>query len=315
MKLEPAPGGQSNPTFFVSYRGRRLVLRKQPPAGRLPSAHAIDREYRVLSALRGSRVPVPRVLLFHTGLEVVGTPFYVMECVAGRVFHDSALPGVAPTHRRVMYQSMAETLAELHAVDWRAAGLEGFGRVGGYFSRQLERWSQQWRLSATREVPEIVTLMGWLRAHLAEDAQTTLCHGDFRLGNLLFHPSEPRVVAVLDWELSTLGHPLADLAHNCIAWQTLPEEYGGIRGLPLASLGIPSRGGYVAAYHQRAPDVGPLTSFHLAFALFRMAVIFEGIASRARRGNTASADAARASEHSVAFARRALEVIETGIAG
>jgi aminoglycoside phosphotransferase (APT) family kinase protein len=309
MVIEPIAGGQSNPTYFVSYANRRLVLRKQPAGPVLPSAHAVDREARVLQALAGSAVPVPRVLAFHGGREVVGTPFYVMERLEGRVFADCTLPGVSPADRRAMVFAMADTLAALHRVDWRAAGLAGFGREGGFYARQVARWSQQWQLSKTRELPEIERVAAWLQAHLPDDDTTTIAHGDFRLGNLMWHATEPRVVGVLDWELATLGHPLADAAYSALSWRLAPDEYMGLRGCDLTALGMPTEAEYLERYHAQAPQFGRVTNFHFAFAFFRIAVIFEGIAARAKSGAAAAANAAEVGELSVVFAQRAAELI------
>jgi len=311
MQLEPIAGGQSNPTYFVTYPGRRLVLRKQPDGPVLPSAHAVDREFRVLDALSRTDVPVPKVLLFYAERDVAGTPFYVMERLDGRVFHDNAMTGAAPDQRRAMYLSAAATLGMLHEVDWARVGLEGFGRPGNYFSRQIARWTRQWEAARFREIPSLSELAEWLPAHLPpEDDLATIVHGDYRIGNLMFHPTRPHVVGVLDWELSTLGHPMADLAHSCIAWRSSPEEYGGLLGLDLPALGIPTEAEYVAAYFARRRDPGEgLTPFHMAFACFRFAVIFEGIAARARAGTAAGADAAKVGELSLAFAHRGLEAI------
>ncbi|MDE1951064.1 MAG: phosphotransferase family protein [Burkholderiales bacterium] len=310
MRLERIGGGQSNPTFFVRFDNRELVLRKQPEGTLLQGAHAVDREARVMRALATSELPVPKVVLFHAGAEVVGTPFYLMERVPGRIFPDTALPGLAPAERREIYLAMDETMARLHRVDWAGAGLSDYGRQGSYFSRQIARWSRQWEASRTRDDAAIERLREWLPQHLPDERETTLCHGDFRLGNLMFHPSEPRVVAVLDWELSTLGHPLADLAFNCMAWRTLPSEYGGLRGLDLAALGLPTEDEYLRHYYRASGRRDGLTAFHFAFALFRMAVIFEGIAARAAAGNASSDDAAEVGPLSAAFARRAIEFVD-----
>lgn len=310
MVLERIGGGQSNPTYFVSFDNRALVLRKQPGADILPSAHAIDREYRVMQALAATAVPVPRMVLYHAGREVVGTPFYLMERLPGRVFAECALPGMAPAERRAIYLAMAEAMAALHKVDWAAIGLADYGRQGGYFSRQIARWTRQWEMSRTRANPQVERLAVWLREHLPDEAETAINHGDFRLGNLMFHPTEPRVVGILDWELSTLGHPLADVAFNCMAWRTLPAEYGGIRGLDLAALGIPSEAEYLRHYYRASGRRDGVTAFHFAFALFRMAVIFEGIAARAAAGNAVAANAAEVGGLSAAFSRRAVEFID-----
>lgn len=309
MRLARIGGGQSNPTFFVDYDERSLVLRKQPPGELLPSAHAIDREYRVMRALAATAVPVPRVVLFHTERDVVGTPFYLMERLSGRVFAPHALPGLEPAERKAMYRSMAETLAALHRVDPAAVGLADYGRPGNYFTRQVSRWSKQWEASRTRANPALDRLIAWLPSHIPPGDETAICHGDFRIGNLMFDPVEPRVVGVLDWELSTLGHPLADLGFNAMAWHTRPDEYGGIRGLDLAALGIPSLEDYVAHYLRASGRADGIAPFHVAFALFRFAVIFEGIAARAAAGNAASDDAAETGVLASAFANRAAELV------
>ena len=313
LKLQAIGGGQSNPTFFVSYGSRHMVLRKKPAGDVLPSAHAVDREYRVMKALASTGLPVPEMLLYHAEDDVVGTPFYLMEKVEGRVFNANDLPGMTPAERRAIYLAMADTLATLHAVDWRAAGLEGFGKEGGFFERQLRRWQKQWDLSRIEANPAIDELLAWLTAHMPMDDETTLTHGDFKLNNLLFHPTEPRVVAVLDWELSTLGHPLADVAFNTVAWRTLPAEFGGMRGLDLAALGIPSEAEYLAHYYRRAGRTDAAqqaTPFHWAFAFMRWAVIFEGIAARAARGNAVADNASEVGAIGKALAQRGLEAID-----
>ncbi|HSK41779.1 MAG TPA: phosphotransferase family protein [Arenibaculum sp.] len=309
MTIERIAGGQSNPTFFVGYPARRLVLRKQPPGELLPSAHAVDREYRVLTALAGSDVPVPRTLLFHAERDVVGTPFYVMERLEGRVFHDSSLPGVNPAERTAMYRAMAGTLASLHKVDWQAAGLADFGRPGNYFQRQVGRWARQWQLSRTHDVPEIDRLAAWLADHVPPGEASAIAHGDYRVGNLMFHPTEPKVVGVLDWELSTIGHPLADAAFSCLGWHSAPGEYGGVLGFDLEALGIPTQEDYLETYYRASGSGERVEPFHIAFALFRFAVILEGVAARAKAGNAAAEDAARVGALGVAFARRAAGLI------
>ena len=310
MRLERIGGGQSNPTYFVSFDNRALVLRKQPPANLLPSAHAVDREYRVMQALASTDVPVPAMLLYHAERDIVGTPFYLMERLQGRVFPHYALPGMEPSERRAIYFAMAQVMARLHKVDWAAIGLADYGRPGSYFTRQLARWSRQWQSARTRENPDVERLVVWLGQNIPDESETTISHGDFRLGNLMFHPTEPRVVGVLDWELSTLGHPLADVAFNCIAYHTLPAEYGGIRGLDLAQLGIPAQDEYLAEYYRHSGRQDGVTAFHFAFALFRLAVIFEGIAVRAAAGNAAAENAAEVGALSAAFARRGAEFMD-----
>lgn len=310
MELERIAGGQSNPTYFVSFGARRLVLCKKPAGPVLPSAHAVDREHRVLEALGRTDVPVPRTLFYHAGDEVIGTPFYLMERLEGRVAHDNALPGFTAEERRSVYLSMAETLARLHAVDWAAVGLGDYGRPQGYFARQIARWSKQWALSRTRELPDVERLIAWLPEHIPADDTATIVHGDFRLGNLMLHPSEPRVIGILDWELSTLGHPLADLAHAAMAWHSSPDEFGGLLGLDRQSLGIPEEAEFLATYDRHAGHGLRLAPFHHAFALFRFAVIFEGIAARALAGNAAAANAAEVGQLSARFAARAIEIID-----
>ncbi len=308
MRLERVAGGQSNPTYFMTFPGRALVLRKKPAGEVLPSAHAVDREFRVLEALGRTDVPVPRALFYEDDAGIVGTPFYVMERLPGRVVHDNALPGMTAAERRAVYRSMAETLARLHAVDWAAVGLEGFGRPAGYFARTIARWTKQWQLSKTRALPDVEWLIDWLPGHIPADDTATIVHGDFRLGNLMLHPTEPRVVGILDWELSTLGHPLADLAHVCMAWHSRPDEFGGLLGLDLSGLGLPDEAAFVADYDRLAGHGQTLLPFHHAFALFRFAVIFEGIAARAKAGNAAAENAAEVGELAARFAARAVEV-------
>jgi aminoglycoside phosphotransferase (APT) family kinase protein len=304
MAVVPIGGGQSNPTYRLKFASRDVILRKQPAGELLPSAHAVDREFRVQSALAATDVPVPRMLHLCEDRAVIGTLFYVMAALQGRVVPDSAIPGVTPAERRAMYDAMNDVLARLHRVDWRAVGLEGFGKPGNYFARQIARWTRAWHASKTREIPELDRLVEWLPEHAPAADETTIVHGDFRLGNLMFHPSEPRVIALLDWELSTLGHPLADLAYNCLLWHASRAMYHGIADLDHAGLGIPSQDAYVARYCERTGRSEGITPFHLAFACFRFAVIFEGIARRAQIGTAASADAAQVGRLSTDYARR-----------
>lgn len=311
MNLERIGGGQSNPTYFVNHAGARMVLRKKPNGATLRGAHAVDREFRVLGALHGTDVPVPRPILFHDDPAPLGAPFYLMERIEGRVFHDCALPSLSPSDREAIYLSMAETLARLHAVRPGAVGLDDYGRPGNYFERQIARWSGQWAVSQSAPIPALDTLIAWLDANTPDDdGCSAIAHGDFRLGNMLIHPDEPRVVAVLDWELSTLGHPLADLGFCCMPWHTGPDEYAGILGLDRVAMGIPSEAAFIARYHDHAREAPPLTRFHVAFALFRFAVIFVGIADRARTGSAASQEAASLGPLAARFAQRGLDVAE-----
>lgn len=306
MSLTRISGGQSNPTFIVSFPEGSAILRKRPPGPLLPSAHAVDREFRVLSALSKTPVPVPKPFIYEADVSVIGTAFYVMEKLEGRVFHDCALPGLTPEERRGMYLSMADALAALHAVDPAAVGLGDFGRPGSYFARQLARWSKQWEDSPNEEIPELDAVVEWLKVKLPpEDGGVSIAHGDFRLGNMIFHPTEPRVVGILDWELATLGDPLADLGFCCMTWHSGPDEYAGILGLDIEKLGIPTRDEFVARYEKLPRPSGRLKPFHIVFALFRFAVIFVGIADRARAGTAADANAAKTGQLAINFARRA----------
>jgi aminoglycoside phosphotransferase (APT) family kinase protein len=310
MRLARIGGGQSNPTFFVDFDNRALVLRKQPPGELLPSAHAVDREFRILRALSGTDVPVPHAVLYCDDRNVIGTPFYVMDTLEGRVLPQYALPQIAPAERRAYYFSMAETLAKLHRVDLAATGLTDYGKPGNFFQRQITRWIRQWEASRTREDANIDRLIAWLPANIPPGDQTTIAHGDFRFGNLMFHPTAPRVIAVLDWELSTLGHPLADVAYSCMAWHTGPDEFEGMRDVDLAAEGIPTQAEYIAHYQRSGGCAEPVTNFHLAFSLFRFAVILEGIAARAKSGSAAAENAVQVGAQAAGFARRAVALID-----
>lgn len=309
--LERVSGGQSNPTYFVTHGSQRMVLRKQPNGPILKGAHAIDREFRVLQSLHPAGVPVARPILYHDDPALLGTPFYLMERVEGRVFSESALPCVAPEERHALWMGLADVLAAIHAVDPEEVGLGDFGRPGNYFERQIARWSKQWHASSSDPIPELDRLAEWLPANLPpDDGAVSLAHGDFRMGNMIFHPTEPRVVAILDWELSTLGHPLADLGFCVMPWHTSPDEYGGILGLDRAALGLPSEAEFVARYREGNPGVSELLPFHKAFALFRFSVIFVGIADRVKAGTAAGRNASEIGPLARRFAIRALEIVE-----
>ena len=292
LTLSPLSGGQSNPTFRLSAGDHHYVLRKKPPGQLIASAHAIDREYRVMKALRGGDVPVPRMFAYCEDESIVGTPFYLMEFLEGRVLLDQSLPGMEPTERGAIYREMNRVIAALHNVDYEAAGLASYGKPGNYFARQITRWSRQCRWSTLPVNEAMQKLMEWLPEHIPAGDETTLVHGDYRLDNLVFHPTEPRVIGVLDWELSTLGHPLADLSYQCMSWRIPPVLWRGIAGLDLAALGIPSEAEYVAMY-EKATGRNPAEhwDFYLAYNLFRMASILHGIAQRAADGNAAADDA------------------------
>lgn len=307
LDIERISGGQSNPTFFVTYGRRRMVLRKKPNGPILRGAHAIEREFRILKALDATDVPVPSPVLLCEDTEVLGTAFYLMERVEGRVFSDCSLAQLPREQRTPIYLAMADALASLHRVRPDDIGLGDYGRPGNYFERQLARWTRQWRESSSAPIPDLDHLAEWLPMHLPpDDGAVSIAHGDFRLGNLLFHPTEPRVVAILDWELSTLGHPLADLGFCCMPWHTAPDEYGGILGIDHAAHGLPSEAEFVARYRASALPTEPLQPFHVIFALFRFAVIFVGIADRARAGNAAGNNASTIGPLAMRFAARAI---------
>jgi aminoglycoside phosphotransferase (APT) family kinase protein len=285
--------GQSNPTYLVATAAGEYVLRKQPPGPLLKSAHAVDREYRIMDALSRTAVPVPRMLHYAADADVIGTPFYVMERLVGRVFRSAGLPEVPLAERRTYYHAMARELAALHQVDWAGLGLADFGKPGNYYARQIGRWTEQWARSKVRENPSIDALCAWLPDHIPPGDEAAISHGDFKFDNLMFHPTEPRVIAILDWELSTLGHPLADLAFNCIAYYMPPAVLGGIAGADLGAEGIPDQDEHVADYCRLAGRIDGVTPFHMAFAMFRLAVIAEGVLARARLGNASNPDAER----------------------
>ncbi|MEZ5570373.1 MAG: phosphotransferase family protein, partial [Halioglobus sp.] len=295
VSAEKFPGGQSNPTFKLTAAGRHYVLRRKPPGELLKSAHAVDREYRVITALQGTAVPVPATHILCEDESVIGSMFYVMEYKDGRILWDPLLPDAQDNHERAaIYDAMNETLAALHNIDVDAVGLTDYGRPGNYFERQLSRWSKQYRASETETIADMETLMRWLEERMPEDDGTvSLVHGDYRLDNMMFHPTEPRVIALLDWELSTLGNPLADLANQCMAWM-LPRDgrIMGLAGVDRASLGIPTDEAYIARYCERTGRSGiDNWNFYLVFSLFRLAAIIQGIVKRAQIGTASSAEA------------------------
>jgi len=292
LEVEQFKGGQSNPTYLLIAGERRYVLRRKPPGQLLPSAHAVEREYRVMTALAGTDVPVPRTHCLCEDTSVIGTAFFVMDCVEGRVFWDPALPGIGNDERRALWLEINRVISALHLVDYRAVGLESYGRSGNYIGRQIERWIKQYRSSETETIAAMDNLIAWLPHNIPPGDETTIVHGDFRIDNLIFHPREPRVLAVLDWELSTLGHPLADFAYHLMAWRLGPGQFRGMHGVDLASLGIPEEPEYVALYCQRTGRSGiPNVDFYLAYNMFRLAAILQGIAKRAIDGTAANAQA------------------------
>ena len=302
LSVEQFKGGQSNPTFKLSTPDKAYVMRAKPgPVAKLlPSAHAIEREFRVMQALRPSAVPVAQMHVLCEDESIIGRAFYVMEFVEGRVFWDPSLPGYSATERSALYDDMNRVIAALHSVDWAAAGLASYGKPGSYFERQIGRWSKQYLASVTGANPAMDKLLTWLPEHLPasakDESRVAIVHGDYRLDNLIFHPTEPRVLAVLDWELSTLGHPLADFSYHCMAWHIPPGTFRGMAGLDFAAQGIPTEREYVARYAQRTGwgDVDSLMAdwnFYLAYTLFRIAAIAQGIAKRVEAGTAASAQA------------------------
>jgi len=308
LAVEQFRGGQSNPTFRISAGGKTYVLRRKPPGKLLPSAHAVDREYRVLTALRHSDVPVPRTYLLCEDETVIGTAFFIMECVAGRVLWDPSLQALDTGERRAVYADMNRVIAALHRVDYRAAGLGDFGKPGNYFARQIARWTKQYRASETERIDAMDRLIAWLPENIPDTDETAIVHGDYRLDNLIFHPAEPRIVAVLDWELSTLGHPLADFSYHCMSWHVPPGPFRGLGGLDLAALGIPAEHDYVAAYcrHTGREPIDPdHWDFYIAYNMFRAAGIAQGIMGRVVDGTAAS-------QHAVGFGRWARVMSELG---
>jgi aminoglycoside phosphotransferase (APT) family kinase protein len=295
LTVEPIAGGQSNPTYRLSTPSGRYVLRRKPGGKLLPSAHAVDREFRVMAALGDSDVPVPRMLALCADESVIGTVFYVMAHVDGRVFYDPRLPGLSKAERAAMFDDMNRVIAALHRVDPARVGLADFGKPGNYFARQIARWSRQYKASETERIEAMDRLIDWLPAHVPPGEETAIVHGDYRMDNLIFHPSEPRVVAVVDWELSTLGHPLGDFAYHAMSWRFTPELFRGLAGVDLAALGIPAEDEYIAAYCRRTGRAGiEHWNFYMAFAMFRMAAIFQGIMGRVRDGTAADARAREA---------------------
>jgi len=295
VALEQFKGGQSNPTYrLTDSSGKRYVLRRKPPGKLLPSAHAVEREYRLIKALSEADFPVARPSLLCEDDSVIGTAFYVMDFVDGRVLWDQGLPGMSKPERFAIWDELNRVIAKLHMLDYRALGLETFGKPGNYIERQVARWTKQYRASETERVPAMDKLIDWLPNNIPPETGTTVVHGDYRLDNAIFHPTEPTILAVLDWELSTLGEPLADFAYHCMSWHIPPGQFRGIAGLNLASLGIPSEAEYVRMYCKRTGRAGIDPShwdFYLAYNLFRIAAILQGILKRVVDGTAASAHA------------------------
>jgi aminoglycoside phosphotransferase (APT) family kinase protein len=290
-KVEQFKGGQSNPTYRIN---DKYVLRRKPPGKLLPSAHAVDREYRVIAALYPTGFPVARPHVLCEDDSVIGTAFYVMDFVEGRVLWDQSLPGMTRAERGAIWDELNRVIAHLHTIDFRQVGLESFGKPGNYIERQIARWTKQYQASETERVEAMNNLIGWLPQNIPPSSSTTVVHGDYRLDNAIFHPTEPRILAVLDWELSTLGDPLADFAYHCMSWHIPPGQFRGIAGLKLNELGIPSEEDYVKRYCERTGRAGINPShwdFYIAYNLFRIAAILQGILKRVVDGTAASAHA------------------------
>ncbi len=309
-------GGQSNPTFKLEAASGVYVLRRQPPGKLLKSAHAVDREFRVYQALANTDVPVPKVYHLCEDRDVIGSMFYVMECCDGRIFWDAALPELDSNEQRTQaYDQMNQVLAAIHSVDVASVGLSDYGKPGNYFERQLGRWTQQYRASETQTIEAMDKLIAWLEEHIPEDdGRVSLVHGDFRLDNMIFAPDEARIIAVLDWELSTLGHPFADLAYQCMQLR-MPANSGnmsGLAGADRAALGIPTEKEYVAKYCERMGiDKIDHWAFYLAFSFFRLAAIAQGVAKRALDGNASNKEAMKVGAFVAPLAMAALGVIKT----
>ncbi|MBE2263407.1 MAG: phosphotransferase [Burkholderiaceae bacterium] len=302
LTLEIFKGGQSNPTYKLITPSTSYVMRAKPgPVAKLlPSAHAVEREFSVMKGLQGSAVPVPRMYALCEDESVIGRAFYVMEFMQGRVLWDQSLPSMQNTERREIYDEMNRVISALHTVRFAECGLSGYGKPGNYFERQIGRWSKQYQASATQPIDEMDRLMAWLPANIPargrDDSMVSIVHGDYRLDNLMFHATEPRVIAVLDWELSTLGHPLADFSYHCMAWHIPPGAFRGLGGLDVASLGIPTESEYIRMYCDRTglatpEDLKADWNFYLAYNMFRIAAILQGIAKRVEAGTASSAQA------------------------
>ncbi|HWI80821.1 phosphotransferase [Ramlibacter sp.] len=315
LNVEQFKGGQSNPTFLLEAGGQRYVMRRKPPGELLPSAHAVDREFRVISALASTPVPVAKAHALCEDTSVIGAMFYIMDYVDGRVLWDPALPGMAPGQRRAHFDELGRVIAALHSVDPLAIGLADYGKPGNYIERQVGRWTRQYRAAETDRVEAVERLIEWLPAHVPAGDETRIVHGDYRFDNVIFHPTEPRILAVLDWELSTLGHPLVDFAYHCMAWRMQAGEGSrGLRGVDLAALGIPSEAEYLQWYLQRTGRPAPSREdwiYFLVFGMFRLVGIVQGIKKRALQGNASSERAMQAGSRVRPLAEQAWALAQT----
>jgi aminoglycoside phosphotransferase (APT) family kinase protein len=313
LRAQRFSGGQSNPTYLLTdAQGQRHVLRKKPAGTLLPSAHAVEREYRVMKALEQTDVPVARMHCLCEDAGVIGTAFYVMEFVDGRILWDPALPGLDAAERSATYDEMSRVVAALHKVDPRAVGLEDYGRAGDFFERQIGRWSKQYRAAETEPIPAMDRLIEWLPAHIPARGETTIFHGDLRLDNLIFHPREPRILAVLDWELSTLGHPLADFAYHALPWRLTSQQFRGMAEKDPLPAGVPSEQEYLRQYCERTGrtlDLGEY-EFCVAYSMFRLAAILQGILKRSLDGTASSAQARETGMKARGIAEAAWQQVE-----
>ena len=313
LTVEQFKGGQSNPTYRLSAGGKHYVMRAKPgPAAKLlPSAHAVDREFRVITALGGAGIPVPRTYCLCVDEAVIGRAFYIMDCVEGRVLWQQSLPGFANAQRAAIFDEMNRVIAALHSVDYAKIGLADYGKPGNYFERQIGRWSKQYRASETEKIEAMDNLMAWLPKNIPAGEEVSIVHGDYRMDNLMFHATEPRILAILDWELSTLGHPLADFSYHCMSWHIPEQQFRGIGGIDLKALGIPTEEEYVAAYCKRTGRSGiDNWNFYLAYNMFRIAGILQGIMGRVVDGTAASRHAVDAGKRARPMAELGWQVVE-----
>ncbi len=292
ITVEKFKGGQSNPTYLLTTPAKKYVLRRKPPGKLLPSAHAVDREYKVMTALDGERFPVPKTYALCDDPEIIGTAFFIMDFVEGRIFWDASLPEVSREERAPLFNALIDTLAKLHKIDYVAAGLGDYGKPGNYFERQIGRWSKQYQAAETTKVEEMDALIKWLPTAIPADDATSIVHGDFRFDNIIMHPTQARPLAVLDWELSTLGHPLADFTYFLMVWHFPPSVRGGLAGVDIEALGIPSLEDAAERYcKQTGRDGVSDLDFCLAYNMFRLCSIAQGVYARALQGNASSPQA------------------------
>lgn len=292
LSIQKFKGGQSNPTYLLTTPGKKYVLRRKPPGKLLPSAHAVDREYRVMTALSAQGFPAPKTYALCEDPDVIGTAFFIMDFVEGRIFWQSDLPDVAKEDRAPLYHALTDTLADLHMIDYKAAGLGDYGKAGNYFERQIGRWSKQYKGAETEAIEDMDMLIEWLPTAIPQNDEVSIVHGDYRFDNAIMHPTEPKVLAVLDWELSTLGHPLADFTYFLMVWNFPKAVRGGLMGADLDALGIPTIDDTVEQYAKRTGrDKIEDLDFCFAYNTFRLASIVQGVYSRALQGNASSPEA------------------------